>query len=92
MAMKPNLDQGNPAAKAKNSPAPLKKQTRSNLEQTKSMAKEKNSPTPYAKNKEGQSMRLTPTNVPPRDMPDDARVHRELTTGKRSNSHSRKGS
>lgn len=92
MAMKPNLVQGNPAAKAKNSPGPQAKQTRTNLVQTKVTAKARNSPAPMAKNKEAQTMRLTPTNVPPRDLPFDARIHSELTTGKRSNSHSRKGS
>lgn len=92
MAMKPNLVVGNPAAKAKNSPGPQAKQTRTNLVQTKPMAKAKNTPAPMAKNNEAQTMRLTPTNVPPRDLPFDARIHKELTTGSRSNSHSRKGS
>jgi hypothetical protein len=91
MGMKPNLVQGNPAAKRKNSPAPLAKQKRTNLVQTEVMAKKKNVPTPYAKNTEGQSLRITPTNVPPRDLPDDMRIHTELTTGKRSNSHNRSG-
>jgi len=91
MGMKPNLVQGNPAAKRKNSPAPLAKSKRTNLSQTVPTAKKRNVPTPYAKNREAQTIRLTPTNVPPRDLPDDARIHRELTTGSRSNSHNRSG-
>lgn len=91
MKRAPNLDQGNPAAKPQNSPSPLAKQKRTNLERTKPMAKAKNSPSPYAKNSEAQTMRPTPTNVPPRDLPHDERIHRELTTGKRSNSHTRSG-
>lgn len=92
MPAKPNLVVGNPAAKAKNSPGPQAKQTRTNLVQTKPMAKAKNTPAPMAKNREAQTMRLTPSNVPPRNLPHDDRIHRELTTGARSNSHSRKGS
>lgn len=91
MAMKPNLDQGNPAAKPRNSPSPLPKNKRTNLARTAPMAKAKNVPSPYAKNRESRTMRLTPTNVPSRDYPDDARIHRELTTGSRSNSHRRTG-
>jgi hypothetical protein len=91
MKRAPNLDQGNPAAKPKNSPGPLAKQKRTNLASTQPMAKARNSPSPYAKNREAQTMRPTPTNVPPRDLPDDARIHRELTTGSRSNAHNRRG-
>lgn len=91
MAMKPNLDQGNTSAAPRNSPGPQAKQTRTNLVQTKVSAKAKNSPAPMEKNNEAQTMRLTPTNVPPRDLPHDARIQSELTTGSRSNSHSRKG-
>jgi hypothetical protein len=91
MATKPNLDQGKPAAKRRNSPRPMAKQRRTNLVQTSTAAKKRNVPTPYAKNKEAQTMRPTPSNVPPRDLPFDARIHNELTTGSRSNSHSRKG-
>jgi hypothetical protein len=91
MAMKPNLDQGNPAAKPRNSPSPLAKNKRANLARTSPMAKARNVPSPYAKNRAAQTLIPGPTNVPPRDIPDDARVHRELTTGKRSNSHSRSG-
>lgn len=87
--LKPNLDQGNPAAKERNSPSPLAKQKSSNLARTNPMAKAKNTPKPYAKNSEGMTMRLTPTNVAPRNSGDDDRIHRELTTGKRSRSHSR---
>lgn len=92
MAMKPNLVQGNPAAKAKNSPGPQAKQTRTNLVVTKPEAKAKNTPAPHSKNREGQTMRSNPSSVPPRNLPHDARIHSELTTGSRSNSHSRKGS
>jgi len=91
MAMKPNLDQGKPAAKRRNSPAPLAKNKRANLDQGHPAAKAKNSPSPFSKNNESQTMRITPTNVPPRNSPDDERIHRELSTGKRSNAHSRKG-
>jgi hypothetical protein len=91
MKRAPNLDQGNPDAKAKNSPSPLPKQKRTNLARTAPMAKARNTPAPYGKNSESQTMRVTPTNVPPRDMPHDERIQRELTTGKRSNSHSRSG-
>lgn len=91
MAAKPNLDQGNPDAKAKNSPSPLPKQKRTNLARTAPMAKARNTPAPYGKNKESQTYRPNPSSVPPRDLPDDGRIHRELTTGKRSNSHSRGG-
>lgn len=91
MALKPNLDQGNPAAKPQNSPSPLAKNKRTNLARTQPMAKARNSPSPYATNRKSETLVRTPTNVPSRDYPDDARVHRELTTGKRSNSHSRTG-
>lgn len=91
MAMKPNLDQGNPAAKPQNSPRPLAKNKRTNLARTAPMAKARNVPSPYAKNRAPETLIRTPTNVPVRDIPDDSRIHRELTTGKRSNSHSRSG-
>lgn len=91
MAMKPNLDQGNPAAKAANSPKAIAKQKRTNLVTTAPTAKARNLSAPMAKNKESQTMRPNPSNVPPRDLPDDTRIHRELTTGKRNHSHSRGG-
>jgi hypothetical protein len=91
MAMKPNLDVGNPAAAARNSPKAISKQKRTNLVTTAPTAKARNTPSAMTKNKEGQTMRLTPSSVPPRDMPDDARIHRELTTGKRNHGHARKG-
>jgi hypothetical protein len=91
MAAKPNLDQGNPDAKAKNSPSPLPKSKRTNLARTAPTAKARNVPIPYGKNKEAQTMRPNPSSVPPRDLPHDDRIHRELTSGKRSNSHTRSG-
>lgn len=89
--MKPNLDQGNPMAKKRNSPAPLAKQKRSNLAQTKPMAKAKNILAPHAKNREAQTYRKNPSSVAPRMSSDDGRILSELTTGKRSNSHNRGG-
>lgn len=89
--MKANLDQGNPAAKRKNSPAPLAKTKRSNLTQTKPAAKAKNVPTPYAKNVEPSTYRKNPSSTPPKNSNDDARIRSELTSAGRNNSHSRGG-
>lgn len=89
--MKPNLDQGNPDAKRQNSPGPLPKTKSTNISQTKPMAKAKNSPTGMSKNREGQTYRKNPSSVPPRDLPDDGRIHRELTSAGRNNRHSRSG-
>lgn len=91
MAAKPNLDQGNTAAMPRNSPGPLAKSKRTNLARTQPAAKARNVPSPYGKNKEAQTMRPNPSSTPPRDLPHDDRIHRELTTGKRSNSHTRSG-
>jgi hypothetical protein len=91
MKRAPNLDEGKPAAKAKNSPRALPKNKGHGMERMPVAAKAKNSPAPMAKNREGQTYRPTPSNVPPRDLPHDARIHSELTTGKRSNSHNRGG-
>lgn len=88
--MKSNLTQGNPAAKPQNSPGPLAKTKRTNLALTKPMAKARNVPKPYAKNREATTIRPGPTNTPP-PMPDADRIRNELISGKRSNSHSRKG-
>lgn len=82
--MKPNLDQGNPAAKRRNSPAPLAKTKRTNLTVGKTEAKARNSPAPLAKTTRTNLVQTTPETT-------DARIARELTTGKRSNGHSRSG-
>lgn len=91
MKRAPNLTVGNPAAKAKNSPRALPKNKGHGMERLPVMAKAKNSPAPQAKNREAQTYRPNPSHTPPRDLPHDDRIHRELTTGKRSNSHSRGG-
>jgi hypothetical protein len=90
MAAKPNLDQGNTAAKAKTRQARWRREAHEPRAHAPT-AKARNVPSPYGKNKEAQTMRPNPTSVPPRDMPHDDRIHRELTTGKRSNSHTRSG-
>lgn len=87
MAMKPNLDQGNVAAKRKNMPGPLAKTKRDNLVVGKTMAKAKNSPPPLAKSTRTNLAQTSPVKANPST--DDLRIHRELTTGKRNNSHSR---
>lgn len=88
--MKPNLDQGNPAAKRANAPSPLAKTKRSNVSQQTPTSKPRNRPAPLAKNREAQTYRKNPTNVAP-PAPEADRIRRELTAGKRSNAHSRKG-
>jgi hypothetical protein len=91
MKRAPNLDKGNPAAKAKNSPRALPKSKGHGMDRMSVDAKGKNAPAPMAKSREGQTYRPNPSSVPPRDLPHDERIHRELTTGKRSNSHNRRG-
>lgn len=86
--MKSNLVEGNPAAKAQNSPGPMAKQTRSNLVRTQPTAKAKNVPAPLAPQKRANLVQTKPATV---KQSDDARIHSELTTGKRNNSHNRGG-
>lgn len=89
--MKPNLDQGNPAAKRQNSPGPLPKNKRTNLAQTKPAAKPANILAPHPKNSESSTYRKNPTNTPPMNSSDDARIRREITTRSHPVHHSRKG-
>jgi hypothetical protein len=85
----PNLDQGHPMAKAKNSPGPLPKHKTPNLDQGHTMAKPKNSPGPMAKTKR---VNLDVGKPAASSMTEhDERIRRELTTGKRDNSHRRPG-
>jgi hypothetical protein len=69
MKRAPNLDQGNPAAKPKNSPGPLAKSKRTNLARTAPMAKARNTPSPYAQEQGSADDAAHPSSVPPRDLP-----------------------
>jgi hypothetical protein len=82
---------GQPRSEGEELARPAGQEKRTNLARTRPRPRRATCPTPYGKNKEAQTMRLTPSNTPPRDMPHDDRIHRELTSGKRSNSHSRSG-